>query len=81
MRLAWDGKALKELQKLDSLIQRRIIKCVEELELNPSAKDVRKLKGIDGFRLRVGDYRIIFHIDKDIIFISKVGHRKGIYKR
>lgn len=79
MRLLWNEKAHKELKKLDSSIQRRIIKSLEEFSQNPANKDIRKLKGIDGFRLRIGDYRVIFLIDGDDILISKVGHRKHIY--
>ena len=38
-----------------------------------------KLKGSNDYRLRVGDYRIIFIFDRDIIKILKIGHRKNIY--
>ncbi len=81
MIVRWDEKALKELQNLDSSIQKRIIKSAEELAINPKAKDIKRLKGISGFRLRIGDYRVIFQMFGDVIFISKVGHRRNIYKR
>src|SRR3989338_2177436 len=59
-RIIWDEKAVAELDKLETIISRRIVKKVGELSPNPYTKDVRRLKGGTGFRLRVGDYRIIF---------------------
>lgn len=79
--VVWDEKASHELEKLEKIIARRIFKKVSELRENPYTKDIIKLKGEDEFRLRVGDYRIIFTIEKDKILILKVGHRKNIYDR
>ena len=79
--IIWDEKAYRELEKLENIISRRIAKKVKELEGNPYSKDEIKLKGEDGFRLRVGGYRVIFIIEKDKILILKVGHRKNIYDR
>ncbi|HEY8337366.1 MAG TPA: type II toxin-antitoxin system RelE/ParE family toxin [Tardiphaga sp.] len=41
--------------------------------------DVKKLKGQDGARLRVGDYRVIFYQESDNIVVAAVGHRREIY--
>ena len=49
--------------------------------LSLGAADVRRLTGSDEFRLRVGDYRIIFMIEGEVITILKVGHLKNIYDR
>jgi len=80
-RIIWDQKSYKELNKLEPLISKRIAKKVKELEGNPFSKDIKRLKGSDDFRLRVGDYRVIIEIDKETITILKVGHRKNIYKK
>ena len=77
--IEWKEHALQDVEKLESSIARRIIKKVDELSENPFSKDIKKLKGNNDFRLRVGDYRIIFFIEKDSIQILKVGHRKNIY--
>jgi mRNA interferase RelE/StbE len=79
--IEWKENALRELEKLESSLTRRILKKVDELSENPFSKDIKKLKGSDDFRLRVGDYRIIFFIEKDLIQILKIGHRKNIYER
>ena len=79
--IIWDEKAHSDLEKLEKIIARRIFKKVSELKESPYSKDVIKLKGEEGFRLRVGDYRVILTIEKDKISILKVGHRKNIYDR
>lgn len=77
--IIWDEKAFDQLNKLESVISTRIAKKVRELEKNPYSGDIKKLKGQEGYRLRVGDYRAIFDIQRDKIIILKVGHRKYIY--
>ncbi len=42
--------------------------------------DVRRLKGRDGARLRIGDWRVIFYEDQETIIIVAVGHRRDIYE-
>jgi len=79
-KIEWTQKALRQLNKLEPAISIRIIKKIDELINNFHHLDIKRLKNIELFRLRVGDYRVIFDIQKDIIFILKVGHRKNIYK-
>lgn len=78
-KIVWDEKIFDSLNKFESTISRRIYKKVEELSDNPFSKDIKRLKGSNDFRLRVGDYRVIFSIEQNIIQILKVGHRKNIY--
>ncbi|MBI2129551.1 type II toxin-antitoxin system RelE/ParE family toxin [Candidatus Woesearchaeota archaeon] len=77
--IIWDEKAYDELKKLEASIHRRIEKKVSELSEDPYLKDIKKLKGTEGYRLRVGDYRVIFEIEGNKIQILKVGHRRNIY--
>lgn len=74
-------KALKQLEKLEKDDQERIIKSMERIRLRPEAY-VTKLIDDPGYRLRVGDYRVILDIEKEklIILVLMVGHRKNIYK-
>ena len=73
--------ALKQLEKLEKTVQKRILSSLEKIRIRPESF-VKKLVGEPGFRLRVGDYRVIMDIRKDklLILIIKVGHRKNIYK-
>ena len=79
-KIIWDKKAQNELIKLEVLIARRIILKVRELEKDPFSKDIKRLKGEKSFRLRVGDYRVIFDIVRDTIIVLNLGHRKNIYE-
>ena len=79
-KIKFEKKAFQELDKLDQIISRRILRNIKELKENFHTKDVRRLKGQDNYRLRVGNYRVLFYIENDLIRIVKVGHRKNIYK-
>ena len=73
--------ARKQFLKLDKEIKRHIIKALKRIRIRPEAH-LKKLVGEPGFRLRVGDYRVIVDIDQGrlLILVIKVGHRKSIYK-
>jgi len=88
--LAWTIKvtksAAKQLKKLDKLVQRRILSFLfhkVENSNNPRRQG-KALRGKQGelWRYRVGDYRIICHLeDKSVtVLVLAVGHRKEIYK-
>lgn len=79
--LIYSPAALKFLEKLEKQDKERILTALERLRIRPGACDIRKLAGMPGFRFRVGDYRVIFDMDKNelLILVLKVGHRKNIY--
>ena len=66
--------------KLERNIQERIISSLERIRIRPEAF-ITTLVGDPGYKLRIGDYRVIMDIDKNnlIILVIKVGHRKNIY--
>ena len=72
--------AKRQLHKLEKDIQRRVISALERIRIRPEDY-VKKLVGDAGYRLRIGDYRIIMDIERDklLILIIKIGHRKNIY--
>lgn len=80
-QIIWSESASNQLKKLDRPVAKRIFKKVSQLRENPY-HNVTKLVGLPYFRLRVGDFRIIFDIknDKLQVLVLKVGHRKNIYK-
>ncbi len=81
--LIYSPSSLKELEKLDLEMKIRIVNALERLRIKPESCDIKKLVGTDIYRLRVGNYRIIFDIEKDkiLIVIIKIGHRKNITKK
>ena len=80
--IIFSDKALKQLEKLERKLQERIIAVLERIRIRPE-NYVTKLVGDPGYKLRVGDYRVIMDIDNKRlkILVLKVGHRKNIYDR
>ena len=72
----------KQIMKLDKKIIPVIKSAIAGLADNPRPYGYKKLKGEDAYRIRVGDYRVIYEIDdgKIIVTVVSVGHRKDIYK-
>ena len=66
---------MKFLIKQDVITRKRIVEGIEKLPLG----DIKKLKGISGFRLRIGDYRVLFDINGTVIDIIDIGNRGQIY--
>lgn len=73
--------AEKELDRLPTTVHARLSKRILALEDNPRPRGIKKLSGREEYRLRVGDYRILYIIDdkKHIITIFAVGHRREVY--
>lgn len=81
-QLIFDKKALHDFNKLEDNIKERIWKKLQETKENPF-RFLKSLASIEGFKLRVGDYRAIIDVDNanKILKVLKVGHRKNIYDR
>ncbi len=62
-------------------VARRIVTKIRQYAENPAtqANNVTKLQGRDGYRLRVGDWRVIFDLDEDGMTVFEIGPRGGIY--
>ena len=80
--IVFSDKALKQLKKLDKQIQKRVINALERIRIRPETY-LTKLVGDPGYKIRVGDYRVIIDLDKGklMILVIKVGHRRNVYKR
>lgn len=76
--------ALKELEKVPKTYAIKITNSINKLAQDPRPPGVKKLKGTDEtlYRVRVGDYRIIYSVEDkiQIIEVTRIGHRKDIYK-
>ena len=76
MEIQYSKQAIKFLKKQDKPTVVRIINAINALP----AGDVKKLQGQSGYRLRVGDFRIIFDKNGDILYIEKINNRGQVYK-
>jgi len=74
--------AEKELASLPWEVHQRIIKRLLTLKANPRPPGAKKLGGGERYRLRVGDYRVLYTIDDALqkIEVSAVGHRREVYR-
>jgi len=72
----------KELDRLPDDVARRILARLAALETSPRPADVKKLKGRKAWRIRVGDYRVIYEIQDRVlqIIVITVGHRREVYR-
>jgi mRNA interferase RelE/StbE len=73
--------AQKQLDRLQDNIADRLIEAIYKLTDNPRPPGCKKLKGRDGYRIREGDYRIIYKVFDNILLIDVIaaGNRKDIY--
>jgi mRNA interferase RelE/StbE len=79
----YDARAAKELRKLDRSVARRIAVAVLSLGDDPRPHGARPLTGADDlWRLRVGDYRVIYTIrDRQlVVLVVRVAHRSEVYR-
>lgn len=76
MEIRYSKQATKFLKKQPKQIQYRIITAINKL---PDG-DVKKLQGEPYYRLRVGDFRILFSKTGEILMIEKIGNRGEVYK-
>ena len=79
--LIYSPSAVKQLEKLEKNIRDRILTALERLRIRPESCDIKKLVGMECYRFRVGDYRIIFDLEKNElkILVLQIAHRKNVY--
>jgi len=75
--------AEKDLRRLDAASQQRVLRAANSLARNPRPSGCRKLHGSDNaFRIRVGDYRIVYTVDDEVLVVAieRVRHRREVYR-
>jgi len=72
----------RDLRGIPNQDLRRILATINSLSEEPRPARVEKLSGLERYRIRQGDYRIIYEIQDDevIVQVVKVGHRKDVYR-
>ncbi len=80
-RVFYTKTAVKDIQKLDSVSKKKIKRKIEGFSRKPFFYARKLIKySLGSYRWRIGDYRIIFDIDKDKIIVLRIGHRREIYR-
>lgn len=80
--VSYASGALKEVKKLSPDTRVRVLKAIIKLSTDPRFGDCRQMVGMTSWRMRVGDYRVIYdiHDEKLVILIIKVQHRREVYR-
>jgi len=75
-------RAIKALEKINEPHYSNIKEAIYSLADNPRPSGCKKLKGRDGYRIRVADYRIIYDVFDDFLLVDVIdlGHRKDFYE-
>jgi len=82
-RVTLTATAVKERQRIDSVVRQRIDQALRSLQLEPRPSGVKKLSGkYRDWRVRVGDYRILYKIDDEqqLVTIWRIAHRRDVYR-
>lgn len=82
-RLLIKASAAKELRAIPTKRDRqRIVKRIQGLATDPRPPGSQKLSGRERYRIRQGQYRIVYGIEKDelVVYVVKIGHRKDVYR-
>ena len=81
-RLLIKRSAAKELEELPLQARRRVASRIDALGTLPRPPGVEKLSGREKYRIRQGDYRVLYSIDDDTqtVTVVKIGHRRDVYR-
>ena len=81
--LTFKRSADKELQKLPSPVLKKIVPKIKKLVEDPYPVYSKKLSGSShhAYRIREGDYRVLYVVEKTRIFIFRIGHRREVYRK
>jgi mRNA interferase RelE/StbE len=74
--------AVKELEAIPTEDRRRIVRRIESLSTDPKPPGSEKLSGEDKYRVRQGNYRVIYWVSdgRREVIVFKVGHRRDVYR-
>jgi len=82
-KVVFKGSTLKQLHKLPKVDRLRVNAAIELLKINPIPPAAKKLVDRPGHRVRVGNYRVIYKVNKSEIqiLILNISHRKDVYRK
>lgn len=80
-KLLIEKQVEKTIEKLPKSIYLNIKKAILDLSYDPRPVGYLKMKNREGYRIRIGDYRVVYEINDKVltVFVLRVGHRKSIY--
>jgi mRNA interferase RelE/StbE len=81
-RIELETRARREYRNLPARAREQVADAIDDLQANPRPPGSKKLVGATGYRIRTGDYRILYTIDDSasIVRIYRIGHRREVYR-
>ena len=78
-----ETRARRELSDLPKEAVRTLSSVIDDLSQDPRPPGAKKLSGVAGYRVRKGDYRVLYAIDdkRRLVRIYRIGHRREVYRR
>lgn len=78
-----ETRARREYRSLPIHAREQVTDAIDDLQVNPRPPGCKKLVGENGYRIRTGDYRILYAVDdrSRIVSIYRIGHRREVYRR
>ena len=75
-------RAERELDRLPIAVARRLWERLLALERDPRPRGAAKLEGVEGYRIRIGDYRVVYLVDDDqlVVDVARIAHRREVYR-
>jgi mRNA interferase RelE/StbE len=72
----------KQLVKLHEEVRELVVACLSSLQEIPRPIGCIKMKNVSGYRIRIGDYRVLYDVDDatQTVTLRRVGHRKEVYR-
>ena len=80
-QVEFTAAAHRQFRKLTPEVQRRLAPAIDSLAEDPRPASAKKLSGVELWRIRVGDYRVIYALDdgKLTVLVVRLGHRREVY--
>jgi len=81
--IRYTPRAERDVASLDPMVRRRVLLAIGHLAHDPrSARGVKALKGSADYRLRVGDWRVVYSLRDDtlIVLVVQIAHRREVYR-
>lgn len=81
-RLEVETRAIKELSSVPKAYRELLSAVLDDLQKQPRPPGSKKLSGVDGYRVRKGDYRILYTIDDGarLVRVYRIGNRREVYR-
>ncbi|WP_457561157.1 type II toxin-antitoxin system RelE family toxin [Caminibacter sp.] len=81
MKITIRQSAIKDFKKINEPFKSKIKEAIISLKQFPNVNNVKKLVNFElAYRLRVGNYRVLFDVNEDEIIVGRILHRKDSYK-